>query len=162
MVATLARGQLNKKIEISLSPFVSEFGLARRARPSCPEPARSLATPRLNHQSSIWCLLSGFSPSSRYPRRRPSMMSMSIIDIIDRVSPKFIGLRISVPMAFTAKSPSAQGRYSRCRRWSTSSIGSVPSLSTYAFARRWRSPPRVPRHRSGIVHAVDGHHRYHR
>ena len=40
-------------------------------RASRPESARSFSIPRLNHQSSIWCLLTCSSPFLRFPRRRP-------------------------------------------------------------------------------------------
>ena len=74
-----------------------EFGLARRVQPS--RPASACSSP---YSGWIWCLLTGFLPSSA--------------------------------AASIMKLPYA--------------IGSVPSLSGHAIAYRWRSLPRVRRHRA--------------
>ena len=75
-----------------------EFGLARRVQPS--RPASACSSP---HSGWIWCLLTGFLPSS-------AAASIYETAIRHRVSPKFIGSRNCVPMAFTAESPPAQGQ----------------------------------------------------
>ena len=74
-----------------------EFGIARRVQPS--RPASAWSSP---YSGWIWCLLTGFLPSSA--------------------------------AASIMKPPYA--------------IGSVPSLSGHAIAYRWRSLPRVRRHRA--------------
>ena len=74
-----------------------EFGLARRVQPS--RPASACSSP---YSGWIWCLLTGFLPSSA--------------------------------AASIMKPPYA--------------IGSVPSLSGHVIAYRWRSLPRVRRHRA--------------
>ena len=97
-VANPARGQLNRENEYSPVPVRAwEFGLARRVQPS--RPASACSSP---YSGWIWCLLTGFLPSSA---ERPYM-----------------------------KPPYA--------------IGPVPSLSGHAIAYRWRSLPRVHRHRA--------------
>ena len=97
-VANPARGQLNRENEHSPVPVRAwEFGLARRVQPS--RPASACSSP---YSGWIWCLLTGFLPSSA--------------------------------AASIMKPPYA--------------IGSVPSLSGYAIAYRWRSLPRVRRHRA--------------
>ena len=97
-VANPARGQLNRKINIPLSPCVPENLVSRDgfSRPVPRQPAH------LHTQAEPGAYL---RDSSRVPRRRPFM-----------------------------KSPYA--------------IGSVPSLSGHAIAYRWRSLPRVRRHRA--------------
>ena len=62
----------------------------------------------------VWCLLTGYSIFSRFPRRRPAIPSTVIID---RASPKRIGSRPCVSMASAATSPPAQGQLSS--RYST-------------------------------------------
>ena len=97
-VANPARGQLNRKINISLSPCVPE-NLVLRDGFSPPVPRQPA---HLHTQPESGAYL---RDSSRVPRRRPFM-----------------------------KPPFA--------------IGSVPSLSGHAIAYRWRSLPRVRRHRA--------------
>ena len=94
-----------------LSPFAPEnlVYLARRVRPSRPAPAGPFSTLRLNHQSSIWCLLTGFLP--RFPT------AFTYIYVQYTVLPSTI-------------------------------VGSVPGISGHAIASRWRSLPRVHRHRA--------------
>ena len=97
-VANPARGQLNRENEHSPVPVRAwEFGLARRVQLS--RPASACSSP---YSGWIWCLLTGFLPSSA--------------------------------AASIMKPPYA--------------IGSVPSLSGHAIAYRWRSLPRVRRHRA--------------
>ena len=97
-VTNPARGQLNRENEYSPVPVRAwEFGLARRVQPS--RPASACSSP---YSGWIWCLLTGFLPSSA--------------------------------AASIMKPPYA--------------IGSVPSLSGHAIAYRWRSLPRVRRHRA--------------
>ena len=81
-VANPGRGQLNRKYEyFPIIPVgASEFDLARRIRRSRPASARSFSILRLNHQSSIWCLLTEFLPISAAAsiylyRRTPSGQS---------------------------------------------------------------------------------------
>ena len=98
-VANPARGQLNRKINIPLSPcvpvnLVSRDGFSRSV-PSQPA--------HLHTQAESGAYL---RDSSRVPRRRPLFMKPSY------------------------------------------AIGSVPSLSGRAIAYRWRSLPRVRRHRA--------------
>ena len=97
-VANPARGQLNRKNDIPLSPCVPENLVSRDgfSRPVPCQPAH------LHTQAKSSAYL---RDSSRVPRRRPFM-----------------------------KPPYA--------------IGSVPSLSGQAIAYRWRSLPRVRRHRA--------------
>ena len=97
-VANPARGQLNRKNSIPLSPCVPENLVSRDgfSRPGPRQPAH------LHPQAESGAYL---RDSSRVPRRRPFM-----------------------------KPPYA--------------IGSVPSLSGHAIAYRWRSLPRVRRHRA--------------
>ena len=97
-VANPARGQLNGKINIPLSPCVAENLVSRDgfSRPVPRQPAH------LHTQAESGAYL---RDSSSVPRRRPFM-----------------------------KPPYA--------------IGSVPSLSGHAIAYRWRSLPKVRRHRA--------------
>ena len=71
--------------------------------------------------------------SSRFPRQRPHLFKTAIRH---RVSPEFYGIppdfRVNVHIYL--KPPY--------------DIGSVPSLSGHAIAYRWRSLPRVRRHRA--------------
>ena len=93
--ASPARGHLNRENEYSpVRVRALEFGLARRVRQS--RPASACSSP---YSGLIWCLLTGFLPSSA-----ASIYSF-ITAIRHRVSPEFIGSRNCVPMAFTAKSP---------------------------------------------------------
>ena len=63
--ANPARGQLNRENEYFSVPVRAvDFGPAGRVRPSRPASACSFSIFRLNHQSSIWCLLMGFLPIS--------------------------------------------------------------------------------------------------
>ena len=62
--ANPARGQLTGKMNISLSPFAPENFVSQDGFGS-PVPRRPAhSSLRLNHQSSIWCLLTGFLPIS--------------------------------------------------------------------------------------------------
>ena len=110
-VADPARGQLNRENEyFPIRVRAREFGLARRVRQS--RPASTCASP---YSSGIWCLLTGFLPSS-------AAASIYLF------KPRYI-------------------------------IRSVPSLSGHAIAYRWRSLPRVRRHRASIPQgALAGHH----
>ena len=59
-VANPARGQLNRENEYSPVPVCAwEFGLARRVQPS--RPASACSSP---YSGWIWCLFTGFLPSS--------------------------------------------------------------------------------------------------
>ena len=100
-VANPARGQLSKENNIPLSPCVRE-NLVSRDGFSCPVP-RQPAHLHTQAESSIWCLLTGFLPSS---------VAASIYEtaIRHRISPEFIGSRNCVPMAFTTENPPAQGQ----------------------------------------------------
>ena len=59
-VANPARGQLNRKICISMSPFAPEH-LVSRDGLGGPDPSQSEHSP---HSGWIWCLLAGFLPIS--------------------------------------------------------------------------------------------------
>ena len=88
-VASPARGQLNRENEyfpVRVSAW--EFGFARRLRQS--RPASTCSSP---YSAWIWCLLTGFLPSSA----AASIYSF-ITAIRHRVSPEFIGSRNCVPM----------------------------------------------------------------
>ena len=102
-VASPARGQLNRKNEyFPVGVRAWEFGLARRVRQS--RPASACSSP---YSAWIWCLLTGFLPSSA----AVSIYSSITTAIRHRVSPEFIGSRNNcVPMAFTAESPPARGQ----------------------------------------------------
>ena len=90
------------KRNISRSAFVPENLVSRDGfgRPVPRQPAH-LHT----YSGWIWCLLTGFLPSSA------AASTYSFITAIrHRVSPELIGLRNYVPMAFTAESPPARGQ----------------------------------------------------
>ena len=97
-VANPARGQLNRKNNIPLSPCVPENLVSRDgfSRPVPRQPAH------LHTQAESGAYL---RDSSRVPRRRPYEAV-----IRHRVSPEYIGSRNCVPMAFTTESPPAQGQ----------------------------------------------------
>ena len=98
-VANPARGQLNRENEyFPVRVRAWEFGLARRVRSS--RPASACSSP---YSGRIWCLLTGFLPSS-------AAASIFKTAICHRVSPEFIGSRNLVLMAFTAESPPAHGQ----------------------------------------------------
>ena len=99
-VANLARGQLNRENEYSLSAFAPENLVSRHVFGS-PVPRQPA---HLHTQAKPGAYL---RDSSRVPRRRP-----------------FVYLKLPY------------------------TIGSVPSLSGHAIAYRWRSLPRVRRHRA--------------
>ena len=97
-VANPARGQLNREINIPLSPCVSENLVSRDgfSRPVPRQPAH------LHTQAESGAYLRippGFRGGVHYETA-----------IRHRVSPEFIGSRNCVPMAFTAESPPAQGQ----------------------------------------------------
>ena len=94
-----ARGQLNRKKNIPLSPCVPE-NLVSRDGFSRPVP-RQPAHLHTQAESGAYYL----RDSSRVPRRRPYETA-----IRHRVSPEFIGSRNCVPMALTAECPPAQGQ----------------------------------------------------
>ena len=74
MVANPARGQLNRKIEFSLSPF-APANLVSRESFDCPvplQPSRSL------HQGQIRCLLTSSSHSCRFSQWHPTILSTAI------------------------------------------------------------------------------------
>ena len=99
-VANPARGQLNRENEyFPVRVRAWESGLVRRVRQS--RPASACSPP---YSSWIWCLVTGFLPSSA---------AASIFYL----EPRYV-------------------------------IGPVPSLSGHAIAYRWRSLPRVRRHRA--------------
>ena len=94
-----ARGQLNRKNDISLSPF-APGNLVSRAGFGSPVPRQPA---HLHTQAESGAYL---WDSSRVPRRRPSIY---LNRLRHRVSPEFIGSpRNCVPMAFTAESPPAR------------------------------------------------------
>ena len=97
-VANPARGQLNREMNIPLSPCVPENLVSRDgfSRPVPRQPAH------LHTQAESGAYL---RDCYRVPRRRPYETA-----IRHRVSPEFIGSRNCVPMAFTAESPTAQGQ----------------------------------------------------
>ena len=99
-VANRARGQLNREMNIPLSPFAGE-NLVSRDEFDSPVP-RQPAHLHAQAESSAY-----LRDSSRVPRRRPFIYLI----------PPYV-------------------------------IGSVPSLSVHAIAYRWRSLPRVRRHRA--------------
>ena len=74
-----SRGQLKREKRLFPVPVrACGFGLAGQVRPSRPASARSFSTLRLNHESLIWRVFTGSSPSSCFPRRRPSIRSTAI------------------------------------------------------------------------------------
>ena len=91
-VASPARG-LTEKMNISMSAFVPE-NLVSRDGFGSPVPRQPA---HLHTRSWIWCLLTGFLPSSA----AASIYSF-ITAIRPRISPEFIGSRNCVPMAFFA------------------------------------------------------------
>ena len=68
----IARGQMNRYIFSSLSPFASEFSLARRVRPSRSALGRSFSTPRLNLDFSRG-IFSSRDESHLYLYRKPPL-----------------------------------------------------------------------------------------
>ena len=95
IVASPARGQLNRGKVFSLSPFAPEnlVGLA------VPSPVSPLI---LHTQAKSGSLLMGFLPLSA---------TASIYTVNHRrVGPEFIASSNCVPMALTAESPKAQGQ----------------------------------------------------
>ena len=100
-VANPTRGQLNRELDISLSPFAPE-NLVLRDGFESPVPRQPV---NLHTQAESGAYL---RDSSRVPRRRPFIYLKTAIR--HRVSPEFIGSRNCVPMAFTAESPPAQGQ----------------------------------------------------
>ena len=87
------------KINIPLSPCVPE-NLVSWDGFSRPVPRQPAHSP---HSGWIWCLLTGFVPSS-------AAAPIYETAIRHRVSPEFIVSCNCVPMAFTAESPPAQGQ----------------------------------------------------
>ena len=100
-VANPARGQLNSKNNIPLSPCVPENLVSRNefSRLVPRQPAH------LHTQAESGALLTGFLPSSA----AASIYSF-ITAIRHRVSSDFIESRNCVPMAFTAESLLARGQ----------------------------------------------------
>ena len=96
-VTSSARGQLNRKMNSSVSAFAPENLVSRDGFVS-PVPRQHA---HLHTQAESGAYL---RDSSQVPRRR-----LFITAIRHRVSPEFIGSRNFVPMAFTAESPPAQG-----------------------------------------------------
>ena len=97
-VADPARGQLNtRKMKIFLSPFAPK-NLVLRDGCGRPVPHQLAHSP---YSGCVWCLLTEFLP-----------ISAVYTAIRHQASPKFIGSRNFVPMAFTAESPPAQGQKS--------------------------------------------------
>ena len=97
-VASPARAQLNRKMNISLPAFVPENLVSRDGFDS-PVPRKPA---HLHTQAESGALLTGSLPSSA----AASIYSYKTA-IRHRVSPEFIGSRSCVPMAFTAESPPA-------------------------------------------------------
>ena len=95
-VANPARGQLNRENNIPLSPCVPE-NLVSRDGFSRPVPRQSA---HLHTQAESGAYLRDSSRGGVHYETA----------IRHRVSPKFIGSRNCVPMAFTAESPPAQGQ----------------------------------------------------
>ena len=100
-VANPARGQLNREKKKSLSAFTPK-NLVSRDGFGSPIPRQPA---HLHTQAEVWCLLTGFLPSSA-----AASIYFFKIAIRHRVSPECIGSRKCVPMVFTAKSPPAQGQ----------------------------------------------------
>ena len=99
-VSNPARGQLNREMNVSLSPFAPDNNLVSRDGFGCPVPRQPA---HLHTQAGSGPYL---RDSSRFPRRRPF-----IYLVRHRVSPEFIGSRTCVPMMFTDdESPPAQGQ----------------------------------------------------
>ena len=94
-VANPARGQLNREMNISRSPFAPENLVSRDVFGS-PVPRQPAY---LHTQAESDAFVRDSSPSSA-----------AASAIRHRVSPKFVGSRNCVPMAFTAESPPAQGQ----------------------------------------------------
>ena len=100
-IANPARGQLDRENEYLRVPVrTREFGLARRVRQS--RPASVCSSP---YSGRIWCLLTGFLPSSA-----AASIYLYKTAIRHRVSPEFVGSRNCVPVTFTAESRPAQGQ----------------------------------------------------
>ena len=87
------------KINIPLSPYVPENLVSRDGFVRQSRLASACSSP---YSGWIWCLLTGFLPSSA---------AASIYDtaLRHRASPEFIESHSCVPMTFTAESPPAQG-----------------------------------------------------
>ena len=98
-VANPARGQLNRKMNISLSAFVPEIWSRETGSVVPSRVSLLISILRLN------LVLTGFLPSSA----AASIYSF-ITAIRHRVSPEFFGSRNFLPMAFTAESPPARGQ----------------------------------------------------
>ena len=98
-VANPARGQLNRKNNISLSPFAPE-NLVSRDGFGSPVPSRiSLLI------SIFWLNL-----VLTYPNSAAASIYLFKTAIRHRASPEFIGSRNCVPIALTAESPPAKGQ----------------------------------------------------
>ena len=97
-VVNPARGQLNRKNDISLSAFAPENLVSRDGFGSpVPRQPAHLHTPAESGAFS--------RNSSRFPRRYPFIYTVNR----HRINPKFIRSRSCVPMAFPAESPLAPG-----------------------------------------------------
>ena len=95
-VAKPARGQLNRKMDISLSPVAPENLVSRDG---------SAIPSRVSLLISILRMNLVLTPISA-----AASIYLFQTAIRHRVKPEFIGSRNCVPMAFTAKSPPAQGQ----------------------------------------------------
>ena len=124
-VANSASGQLNRENKYFPVRVVCarEFGLARRIRQSRPPSACSFS-----YSGWIWCLLTGFLPSSA----AASIFYVKTA-IRYRVSSEFIGSCTCVPMAFTACRVSAGTRPARLKVVSNECcLGRSPWTNKYA------------------------------
>ena len=103
-VANPARGQLNRETQYFPVRVRSRLRIWSRETGSVVRPALACSSP---YSGGIWCLLTGFLPSSA-----AAFIFLFKTAIRHRVSPEFIGSRNNycVPMAFTAESPPAQGQ----------------------------------------------------
>ena len=102
MVASPARGHLNREIDFFPNPvFSRECGRVRQVWPSRTASAQSFSTPRLNLLNSVYFGV-------------PLLPLVFRDDAVNGhlISPELIGSHNCVPMAFTAKSPPAQGQCS--------------------------------------------------
>ena len=101
-ISNPARGQLNREMNFSLSPFAPE-NLVSRDGFGSPVPRQ----PTHLHTQTGSGAYSLLLDSSRFPRRRPFIY-------LDRHTPlgqsRVIGSRNCVPMVFTAERPPAQGQ----------------------------------------------------
>ena len=128
-VANPARGQLNRENEYFPVPFARENLFSRDgfSRPVSCQPAHS------PHSGWIWCLLPGFLPIST-----AASIYLFIIIPVQLTTSRIGNLTRLIHTLLCDDHTYIQPDV----------IGSVPSLSGHAIACRWRSLPRVRRHRA--------------